>query len=120
MYAGSLEHDDIIRAFQHNVPGCYVRDYRANKGFITVCRSLKSIKWADQTIAPKVEKEVPAVTLVCLPRGFVKAPTQYIGVRLHRPGWQVEFRKAMRHLSDSQMRDITEELGVGEVFPGIV
>ena len=119
MYAGSIAHDDIIRAFENNVPGCYVRDYRVNKGFIAVCRNLKSIKWRDQMSAPKVEKEVPAVTLLNLPRGFVTARTQFMGLRLHRPGWRQEFSRAMRHLSDDQMSGITQELDVGEVFPGI-
>lgn len=120
MYAGSLSHDDIIRAFEHNVPGCYVRDYRANKGFITVCRQYRDIKWRDQLSTAKVERMVPAVTLVSLPRGFVTARTQYMGVRLHRPGWREEFRRAAQHLSIDQMRAITEELDVGEVFAGIV
>jgi hypothetical protein len=120
MYAGSIEHDDIIRVFENHVPGCYVRDYRANNGFITVCRNYRDIKWRDQLSTQNVERQVPAHTLVNLPRGFVTARTQYMGVRLHRPGWRQEFRRAMRHLSDSQMSAITEELGVGEVFPGIV
>jgi hypothetical protein len=120
MHAGSISHDDIIRAFTNHVPGSFVRDYRANKGFITVCRGLKSIKWRDQMSAPKVEKEVPAVTLVNLPRGFVTAQTQFMGIRLHRPGWRQEFRRASRYLSDDQMQAITEDLDVGEVFPGIV
>ena len=120
MYGGSLSHDDIIRTFQRNVPDAYVRDYRASGGYITICRNYRDIKWKDQTIAPKVERQVPAITLVSVPKGFVTAPTQYIGVRLHRPGWQQQFRKAMRHLSYEQMQAITEDLDVGEVFPGIV
>ena len=120
MYAGSLSHDDIIRAFERHVPGCYVRDYRDNGGYITVCRHYKNIRWGDQLDANRVERQVPAVTLVNLPRGFVTARTRYNGFRLDRPGWREEFRRASRHLSDDQMRNITEELGVGEVFLGIV
>jgi len=120
MYDGSISHDDIIRTFERNVPGAYVRDYRDNGGFITVCRNYRDVKWRDQLSAPEVERQVPAVTLVNLPRGFVTARTQYMGVRLHRPGWRQEFRRASKHLSDSQMRAITEDLGRGEVFEGIV
>lgn len=120
MYPGSLEHDRIIRAFEHHVPGCYVRDYREKGGFIVICRDYRDIPWRDQTTTRNVYRQVPAVTLVNLPRGFVTAPTRYVGLKLDRPGWRSEFRKAMRHLSEDQMRGITEELGVGEVFPGIV
>lgn len=119
MYNGSLEHGRIIEAFRRNVPGCYVRDYRDNNGYIVICRNYRDIKWNDQTTTRKVERQVPAVTLVNLPAGSVTAPTRYVGVRLSRPGWRQEFRRAMRHLSEVQMRGITSFLGVGEVFPGI-
>ena len=120
MYDGSLSHDDIIRAFTRNVPGSYVRDYRENGGYITVCRDYKNIPWRDQLSTHKVERQVPAVTLVSLPRGYVTAATRFVQLRLDRPGWRMEFRKAMRHLSEDQMRRITKALHVGEVFPGIV
>ncbi len=120
MHQGALETDRVIGAFRRAVPGCYVRDYRENGGFITICRHFKDIPWRDQLSACKVERQVPAVTLASLPRGFVTPGTKYRGVRLERPGWRVEFRKAMRHLSDVQMRDITNDLGAGEVFPGVV
>jgi hypothetical protein len=119
MYPGSLSHDDIIRAFERHVPGVYVRDYRDNGGFITICRDYKDILWNDQTTTRKVERQVPAITLCSLPRGFVTAPTLYHGLRLSRPGWKRQFRRAAEHLSEAQMRRITEDLGVGEVFPGI-
>lgn len=119
MYGGSLSHDDILRAFTTHVPGSYIRDYRSNKGFIAVCKNFRNIKWRDQLSAPKVEVQVPAVTLVNVPKGYVKPATQFVGVRLHRPGWRQEFRKAMRHLSQEQMQAITDALGVGEVFPGV-
>lgn len=119
MYGGSLYHGDIIAAFERNVPGCYVRDYRDKGGYITICRYYKDIKWRDQTIAPKVERQVPAITLCSIPRGFVTAASRYRGLRLDRPGWRKEFRKAASHLTRDQMESITDELGCGEVFPGI-
>lgn len=119
MYNGPLPHDRIIEAFRRHVPGCYVRDYRDKNGFITICRQYKDLPWKDQTTTRKVYRQVPAVTLINLPQGNVTAPTRYRGVALDRPGWRKEFRLAMRHLSDIQMRGITKELGVGEVFPGI-
>lgn len=120
MYAGALSHDDIIRAFERNVPGVYVRDYRHQGGYIVICRDYKDIPWTDQTTTRKVYRQVPATTLCNLPRGYVKALTTFIGVRKHRPGWREEFKRAARHLSPDQMRGITQELNVGEVFPGIV
>ena len=119
MYCGSLDHGRIIAAFQRHVPGCYVRDYRDQGGYITICRDYRDLKWNDQTTTRKVYRQVPAVTLINLPRGNVTAPTRYVGLRIDRPGWRREFRKAMRHLSDTQMRAITRDLGAGEVFPGI-
>ena len=119
MYYGSLYHGDIISAFKRHVPDCYIRDYRERGGYITMCRGYRDIPWNDQTTTRKVERQVPAVTLVSLPRGYVTSATRYVGLRLDRPGWRQEFRKAMRFLTQEQMRDITEELGVGEVFPGI-
>jgi len=119
MYTGSIFHDDIIRAFQRHVPGCYVRDYRDKGGFIVICKNYRDIPWRDQTTTRKVYRQVPATTLCNLPRGYVTAASLFQGVRLHRPGWRVELRRARRFLSDNQMRRITKELGVGEVFYGI-
>ena len=119
MYAGTIDHSRIISAFQRHVPGCYVRDYRENGGFITICRDYKTIKWGDQLSTAKVEKSVPAVTLCNLPRGPVTAASQFVGLKLHRPGWRVEFRRASKHLTDMQKRRITRELRSGEVFMGI-
>ena len=117
MYDGSISHDDIIRAFERHVPGCYIRDYRNNGGYIVICKDFRDIKWRDQTIAPAVERQIPATTLVNLPRGNVMARTRFVGPRLERPGWRQEFRRASFHLSRDQMEAITDELGVGEVFP---
>jgi hypothetical protein len=120
MYYGSIYHGKIIEAFRRNVPGCYVRDYRDNGGYITICRQYRDIPWKDQTTTCKVEKQVPAVTLCNLPQGNVTAATLMDGLRLARPGWKREFNyRASRHLSDVQKRGITEFLGVGEVFAGV-
>lgn len=119
MYGGAIEHSRIISTFQRHVPGCYVRDYRADGGYITICRDYKTIKWGDQTTTTKVERSVPAITLCNLPRGNVTAMSRFVGLKLDRPGWRQEFRRASRHLSDTQKRAITRTLGVGEVFYGI-
>ena len=120
MYMGSIETGKIIAAFQRAVPDTYVRDYRENGGYIVICRNYRNIMWGGggQTTA-KVERQIPAITLCNLPPGNVTAPTFFNGLRLHRPGWRREFKRASRHLSETQMRQITKYLGVGEVFPGI-
>jgi len=118
MYSLSLDAAKIIEAFRRCVPGCYVRDYRDNGGYITICRDYRNIKWKDQMDAGNEYRQVPATTLVNLPRGNVTSASIYSGFKLVRPGWRLEFRRAMRHLSESQRRNITEFLGVGEVFSG--
>ena len=120
MYDGAIDHGKIINAFLRSVPGSYVRDYRDNGGFITICRDYKSIKWGDGLSTAKVEKLVPATTLANLPRGNVTPDSKFVGLKLDRPGWRVEFRRASQHLSDAQMRRITRMLRCGEVFRGIV
>ena len=119
MYYGSLETACIISAFQRHVPGCYVRDYRDQGGYIVICRQYRDIPWNDQTTTRNVYRQVPSVTLANLPRGFITSATRYHGLKLHRPGWRREFRRAAAHLSETQMRRITKDLKVGEVFQGI-
>ena len=119
MYYGSIEHSRIISAFQHHVPGCFVRDYRDRGGFITICRGTRDIRWKDQLTSGKVYRTVPHVNLANLPRGNVTSATRFRGMALDRPGWRIEFRRAARHLSELQLRKITRELNVGEIFPGI-
>jgi len=119
MYQGSLETSKVINAFTRAVPDSYVRDYSDGNGYVTVCRHYRTIRWADQTTTSAEYRSVPATTLISVPRGYVTAPDRYRGLRLDRPGWRTQFRKAMRYLSDSQMRRITKELRVGEVFPGV-
>lgn len=117
MYNSSIYHGSIIEAFLRAVPGSYVRDYRDNGGYITVCRYYKDLPWRDQLSTRKVYRQVPAITLLNLPRGQVTAATLYDGVRMMRPGWRQEFRKAARYLTSTQMRRITKALRVGQVFP---
>ena len=119
MYDGSIYHGDIISAFTRHVPGAYVRDYRDNGGFITICKNYRTIQWGDQTTTAKREVSVPAVTLCNLPRGYVTASSHFAGLKLHRPGWRVEFRRASRHLTQVQKRAITRALHCGEVFYGV-
>jgi len=119
MYAGSISHDRIISAFTRHVPGSYVRDYRENGGYIVICKNYRTIKWGDGQSTSKVEKQVPATTLCNLPRGNVTAASIFAGLRLERPGWRVEFRRASKHLTDVQKRAITRDLRCGEVFYGV-
>ena len=119
MYPGSIPHDRIIAAFQKHVPGTYVRDYRNNGGYITICSGYKDIRWRDQATGGRVERQVPAVTLVSIPQGNVPAKTKFMGLRLHMPGWRIQFKKAASMLSLVQKRKITQELGVGQVFPEV-
>ena len=119
MFYGAIPHDRIIEAFRRHVPGVYVRDYRDRGGFIVICKDYRTIKWKGQTTTTPEYRQVPATTLVNLPRGNVTSATRYISMALDRPGWRLEFRRAAHHLSNQQMRHITKELKVGEVFQGI-
>lgn len=120
MYVGSIPHDRIIAAFAGAVPGAYVRDYRDRGGYITICRQYRDIPWKEQLSTTKVYRQVPAVTLVSIPKGNVTSDTKYRQLALERPGWRIQFRKAMQHLTHVQMQRITKTLGVGEVFPGVI
>jgi hypothetical protein len=119
MYQGSLETSKVINAFTRAVPDSYVRDYTDNGGYIVVARNYRNIRWGDQTTTSNEYRSVPATTLINLPRSYVTAPDRFRGLRLDRPGWRSQFRKAMRYLTYSQMKRITKELRVGEVFPGV-
>lgn len=119
MYNGSIEHGRIISAFQRHVPDCYVRDYRDRGGFITICRGYRDLPWRDQTTTRQIYRQAVDKTLCNLPRGNVTAASLFDGVKLDRPGWRVEFRRARKHLTLTQMRAITRDLNVGEVFYGV-
>lgn len=119
MYAGSIPHDRIIATFQKHVPGTYVRDYRANGGFITLAKGYRDIRWRDQATGGNVERQVPAITLLSLPQGSVTSATHFEGLKLKRTGWRIQFRKASSFLSLVQKHHITRDLGVGQVFPDV-
>lgn len=119
MHNGSLEAGRIIKAFEQNVPDCYVRDYRNAGGYVTVCRGYKDIPWNDQADAGPVYRQVPIHTLCSLPQGWVTAAGLYAGHALLRPGWRWEFRKSSTYLTHQQKKAITKALGVGEVFLGV-
>lgn len=119
MYQGALEVSKVINAFLRAVPDSYVRDYTANNGYIVVARHYRTIKWNDGQSTANVERNVPATTLINMPKGYATAADRYNGLRLDRPGWRVQFRRSMRHLTMAQMKRITKELRAGEVFPGV-
>ena len=119
MYAGTFEHGKVIEAFTRCVPDTYVRDFRDNNGYITVCRGYKDYKWKGQTTTTKVYSQRVLTTLVNLPRGNITAATRYRGLALDRPGWRKQFRDAQKHLSRDQMKAITKFLGSGQVFPEV-
>jgi len=116
MYCGSFDHGKIIEAFTRCVPGAYVRDYRDKGGYITVCRGYKDIPWRDQTTTRRVYRMVPDETLFSMPRGNITAPTMYAGVRMIRPGWREQFRKAAHKLTWNQRKKI-EKVLQAKVFP---
>lgn len=107
----SISHDDIIRAFTRHVPGSYVRDYRDVGGYITICKGYQTIRWGGGNASgEREERSIPHITLCSIPRGYVTRASLYSGVKLVRPGWQEQFRKAKRHLSRNQQSHIAKEL----------
>jgi hypothetical protein len=62
---------------------------------------------------PKGRAQSADVTLGSFPRGYVTSATIY-GHETPSPGLEENFRKAMRYLTEEQMRAITEELGSGK------
>ena len=105
----SISHDRLIGAILRNVPGTYVRDYRGNRGWLTVCRGYKTV-YDHSKDTDKFTSGVPAETLCALPRGDVQAATLYSGVEMVRPGWRVQMRQAGGLMSDGQRRRIEKEL----------
>ena len=105
----SITHDRLIGAILRNVPGTYVRDYRGNRGWLTVCRGYKTI-YDHSRDTDKFTAGVPAETLCALPRGDVTAASLFNGLELVRPGWRVQLRQARGFITDSQARRIEHEL----------
>lgn len=97
----------MIEAFKRNVPDCYVRDYRDNNGWLTICRGYKDVPWKS---AVKTYVQVPAHTLLSIPRGNVKSADTYNGLALVKPGWRRGLRMAASHLSYEQRRRIQRHL----------
>lgn len=106
----SIEHSRIIRAFERNVPGCYVKDYSSTGGYITIMRGSRTF-WDGGTRSAN-GSGVPAETLCAIPRGAVQAPSLFRGMQMVRPGWRREMRKAADKLTESQKRAIEKDLGV--------
>lgn len=95
------------------MPGCYVRDYRENNGYITVCRGYRTIPWrGDGLSTQRRYANIPAETLLSVPSGMVQAADQYVGVALSRPGWRKQLRDNASKMSYEQRRRIQRELGV--------
>lgn len=111
MHSGSLYHGDIISAFQREVPDCYVRDYRGGGGWITICRGYKDLPWKSSSLTNRKQYvQVPAHTLMSIPRGEVKAADTYNGLALIKPGWRRGLRMAAKFLTYEQRRRIQKRL----------
>lgn len=106
----SIEHSRLIKAFEKNVPGCFVKDYSDRGGYITIMRGTKTI-W-DRTTRAENATDVPAETLCSIPRGNIQAPTLFSGLKMVRPGWRIQMRQAAQKLTESQRRRIEKDLGV--------
>ena len=93
------------------VPDCYVRDYRNNAGWITICRGYKTIPWRGDGLSTQRRYEsVPAETLMSIPRGEVRAADTYNGLALVRPGWRRGLRTASGKLTERQRIGIQRRL----------
>jgi hypothetical protein len=109
MYGG-IESSRIIRAFQRWVPECYVRDYTANRGYLTVARGYKTMFDASRNTSHFAEN-VPARTLANLSPGYTPEKSIYRGMELVKPGWRQEMARARPHLTAYQAERIEKELG---------
>ena len=106
----SIDHSRLISAILRNVPGTYLRDYRENKGWLTICRGLRTIH-DSFTDTDKLTANLPAETLANFPRGQVTAATLMDGPVVKRPGWRLQMRGLRAKISDSQARRIERALG---------
>ena len=83
----AIETAEILRAIRRHVPGTFVRDHRANGGYLDVMKGTKYLfdysRWS--------EAGYPAVTLMNLLPGMTPRPHLFSGAKLIRPGWQIQF-----------------------------
>ena len=101
------------------MPDSYVRDYRDNNGFITICRGYKSIPWrGDGLSTQRVYKDVPKETLLSIPRGQVKAADTYREMALVMPGWRRGLRENADKLTYRQRVRIQRRLRM-QLWPDI-
>lgn len=105
----SIDHSRLIDAILREVPGSYLRDYSANKGWLTICRGYKTIHDSFRD-TDKLTANLPAETLACFPRGQVQAASLYDGPVIKRPGWRREMRKLRGFISEPQARRIEARL----------
>lgn len=106
----SIDHSRLIAAILRNVPGSYLRDYRENKGWLTICRGYRTIhdNFRD---TDKFTAGLPAETLANFPRGAVPAVTLMDGPVTVRPGWRRQMRLLRKYISEPQARRIEKALG---------
>lgn len=109
MYGG-METSRIIRAFQRWVPGCFVRDYTGNRGFLVIARG-QTTMFDSSKNTDQFTRGLPAETLANLSPGYTPEKSIYSGMTLIRPGWRYEMRRAGMYLTDYQKRKIQKDLG---------
>lgn len=97
----------IIAAVLNNVPGTFVRDYTAGKGFLQIRRGNKEVASHDSN----ERYSVPAETIMTLAPGWTPRTTFVKQAVTIRPGWQVQARVAAQKLTPCQIRHIERELG---------
>ena len=107
----SIDHSRLISAILRNVPGTYLRDYRENKGWLTICRGYKTIHDSFKD-TDKLTANLPAETLANFPRGQVTAATLMDGPVVKRPGWRLQMRGLRAKISEPQARRIEKALGI--------
>lgn len=102
----AIETAEILRALRKNVPGIFVRDHRGNGGYLDVMQGTVFMfdysRWS--------EAGYPAITLMNLLPGMTPRPHLFNGVKLVRPGYQIQFRRMREQLSREQRDAIEKDL----------
>lgn len=102
----AIETAEILRTLQRHIHGIFIRDHRANGGYLDVMKGTKYLfdysRWS--------EAGFPAVTLMNLLPGMTPRPHLYNGVKLIRPGYQQQFRKIRDELTPQQREGIERDL----------